>query len=75
MNVSIELKSIWEGGGCRSGCGRKDLPWEYAVEGIATIGLLMDLQVLLEIGARGEFLVTVLALERLLARVYSLVSY
>ena len=50
------------------------LPIKDAVKRVPSVRLLVNLQVLLEIGAGGKLLLTVIALEGLLARVNSLVS-
>lgn len=47
---------------------------KYAIERVAAVGLLVDLQMLLQVGARCKFLVAILALEWLLARVNPLVT-
>lgn len=51
-----------------------NLPVEDALVIASSIVLLMDLQVLFEIGSACEFLVAVLALERLFTSMDSLVS-
>lgn len=51
----------------------RNLPVEDALVIASSIVLLMDLQVLFEIGSAGEFLVAVLALKRLFTSMDSLV--